>query len=91
MFILGRALRQKLSWLSNLDGGKVSLASCPFPSARVRHDAANRLAKATRDVTFRVKDLVEALMAGTPGRTAKAAVARRDLARRNTHAGLAHS
>ena len=41
--------------------------------------AGNRLAKANRDATCRVRVPVEALMAGTPSRTARVSVARRNL------------
>ncbi len=52
----------------------------------VRHDAQrhdltldNWSAKATQEVTGRVEVPVEALMAGTPSRTARVSVVRRDL------------
>ena len=41
--------------------------------------AGNRLAKANRDATCRVRVPVEALMAGTPSRTARVSVVRRNL------------
>ena len=62
------------------------MSARPFPFACVRHDAQrhdlaldNWLAKATQEVTCRVKVLVEALMARTPSRTARVSVARRNL------------